>query len=98
MIVGRTSVWSVHTLSTRPRGRTPGPTYPTHVLAISSWIDPWFHAKLDGPRGGMKAQASGVAQAVLPDAKKNQFGSANAVNVDCLAGSAVIMCSASISV
>ena len=25
--------------------RIPGPTKPTQVLPISSWMSPWFHAK-----------------------------------------------------
>src|SRR6478735_9248182 len=28
-----------------PRRRTPGPTIPIQVLAISCWTSPWFHAK-----------------------------------------------------
>ena len=30
----------------------PGPTYPAQVEAISSWMSPWFHAKLWLVRGG----------------------------------------------
>src|SRR4051794_1897813 len=77
----------------------PGPTYPAQVLAISSWMSPWFHAKLLAVRAGMKAQAASVTHvAGVPDAKKNQSGSANGVNVGVLNGSAVTMCSVFISV
>ena len=26
---------------------TPGPTSPSHVVAISGWIPPWFHANVE---------------------------------------------------
>src|SRR5437762_1088555 len=81
--------------------RTPGPTYPTQVDAMSSWMSPWFHAKLCDVRAGMNAHATGVAQVagvVPPVAKKNQSGSANGVNVGVRKGSAVTMCSVDISV
>src|SRR5207253_8104606 len=99
--VGRWSVWSVQTPWLSPRFLIPGPTYPAHVDAISSWTSPWFHAKLWLVRPGMKAQAAGVAHAVgvvPPVAKKNQFGSANGVNVGVRNGSEVTMCSVFISV
>src|SRR5438132_5457009 len=56
-------------------------------------MSPWFQAKLDGPRAGMKAQSEGSVHVGPPVAKKNQSGSAKSVNVGVLAGSAVIMCS-----
>src|SRR5438270_7083526 len=59
-------------------------------------MSPWFHAKLWLVRPGMKAHAPGVAHdagVVPPVAKRNQFGSANGVNVGVRNGSAVIMCS-----
>src|SRR5439155_2492540 len=72
---------------------------PIQVDAISSWMSPWFQAKLWFERDGMNAQAAGVAQlAGLFDANKNQSGSANGVNVGVRAGSAVIMWSVFISV
>ena len=40
----------------------PGPTMPTQVEAISSWMSPWFQAKLWLVRGGMNAHSAGVAQ------------------------------------
>src|SRR5207253_4156360 len=61
-------------------------------------MSPWFHAKLLLVRAGIDAQASGVAQFPPPVAKKNQFGSANGVNVGVRNGSAVTMCSVFISV
>src|SRR5919108_1466459 len=79
-----------------PLFATPGPTIPIQVDAISSWMSPWFQAKLWLVRAGMNAHAPGVAQVVgvvPPVAKKNQFGSANGVNVGVRNGSAVIMCS-----
>ena len=69
---------------------------PIQVDAISSWMSPWFQAKLWLVRAGMNAHASGVAHVaggVPPVAKKNQFGSANGVNVGVRNGSAVTMCS-----
>ena len=67
--------------------------------AISSWMSPWFHAKLWFVRAGMNAHAACVAQvAGVPEAKKNQSGSANGVNVGVRSGSAVTMCSVFISV
>src|ERR671934_3024248 len=72
---------------------------PIQVEAISSWMSPWFHAKLLGPRAGMNAHAAGVPHvAGVPEAKKTQSGSANGVNVGVRAGSAVIMWSVFISV
>src|SRR6266496_4092931 len=71
------------------------------ALPISSWMSPWFQAKLWLVRAGMNAHASGVAHGVgvvPPVAKKNQSGSANGVNVGVRNGSAVIMCSVFISV
>src|SRR3989440_7267787 len=67
---------------------------PIQVEAISSWMSPWFHAKLWFVRAGMNAHAAGVAHVagVVPlVAKKNQSGSANGVNVGVRNGSAVIM-------
>src|SRR5438552_10332815 len=103
-MVGRQSVWSVHTLPFTPWFWTPGPTMPTQVEAISSWMSPWFQAKLwfvlsgmvtQGAVGGGAEQSAGVGP---PVAKKNQSGSANGVNVGVRAGSAVIMWSVFISV
>src|SRR5256885_1747734 len=72
---------------------------PIQVEAISSWMSPWFQAKLEFPLAGMNAHAACVAQVAGEfEAKKNQFGSANGVNVGVRAGSAVIMCSVFISV
>src|SRR5437763_14277339 len=67
---------------------------PIQVEAISSWMSPWFHAKLWLVRAGMNAQAAGVAHVagvVPPVAKKNQSGSANGVNVGVRKGSVVTM-------
>src|SRR5438093_1077717 len=61
-------------------------------------MSPWFQAKLWFVRAGIDAHASGVAQLELPEAKKNQFGSANGVKVGVLAASAVTMCRVFISV
>ena len=62
-------------------------------------MSPWFQAKLWLVRAGIEAHAASVAHvAGDPDAKKNQFGSANGVNVGVRAGSAVTMCSVFISV
>src|SRR5712691_465495 len=61
-------------------------------------MSPWFHAKLLSLRAGIDAQAARVAHVALPDAKKNQFGSANGVKVGVRAGSAVTMWSVFISV
>src|SRR5438445_7068111 len=74
---------------------------PIQVEAISSWMSPWFQAKLWLVRAGIKAQAAGVAHTVgvtPPVANKNQSGSANGVNVGVRNGSAVTMCSVFISV
>src|SRR5690242_14157924 len=55
-------------------------------------MSPWVQAKLGLARAGIVAQAAGVAQvAGLFEAKTNQFGSANGVNVGVRAGSAVTM-------
>src|SRR5438552_1018097 len=91
-MVGRQSVWSVHTLPFTPWFWTPGPTMPTQVEAISSWMSPWFQAKLWLVLAGIVAHASGVPQvAGVLEAKKNQSGSANSVNVGVRIGSAVTM-------
>src|SRR4026209_739460 len=82
-------MWSVQTSLSSPRVVIPGPTYPAQVESISSWMSPWFHAKLWLVRAGIDAQVAGVAHAAPPEAKKNQSGSANGVNVGVLAGSAV---------
>src|SRR6266516_7884950 len=74
---------------------------PIQVDAISSWMSPWFQAKLWFVRAGMNAHAAGVAHVAgvaPPVAKKNQSGSANGVNVGVRFGSAVIMWSVFISV
>src|SRR5438094_5786140 len=74
--------------------RTPGPTYPTQVEAISSWMSPWFQANVWFDGGGIDAHAAWVAQvAGVAEAKKNQSGSAKSVNVGVRNGSAVTMCS-----
>src|SRR2546423_14330497 len=63
---------------------------PIQVEAISSWMSPWFQAKLWLDLDGMNAHAACVAQvAGVFEAKKNQAGSANGVNVGVRAGSAV---------
>src|SRR4029077_10257666 len=90
-VVGRTSVWSVQTSLTCPAALTPGPTYPTQVEAISSWMSPWFQAKLWGVRAGMDAHDAGVGQTPPDVEKKNQSGSANNVKVGVRNGSAVTM-------
>ena len=49
----------------------PGPTHPIHVEAISGWMPPWFHAKVEkGFAGGTKTQLSRLfpAQGVVDDA------------------------------
>src|SRR6266516_4558400 len=76
---------------------------PIQVDAISSWMSPWFQAKLWLVRAGMNAHAAGVGQ--VPSvggtpavAKKNQSGSANGVKVGVRNGSAVTMCNVFISV
>src|SRR5262245_55856209 len=64
-------------------------------------MSPWFQAKLWFVRAGINAHAAGVAQVTgvgAPVAKKNQFGSANGVNVGVRNGSAVTMCSVFIPV
>src|SRR6478672_4765090 len=62
-------------------------------------MSPWFQAKLWFPLAGMNAHAACVAQVAGElEAKKNQSGSANGVNVGVRAGSAVIMWSVFISV
>src|SRR5882724_7738632 len=71
---------------------------PIQVEAISSWMSPWFQAKLCGVRAGIDAHSAWVAHAAPPVAKKNQSGSANGVNVGVRYGSAVIMCNVFISV
>src|SRR2546423_12976148 len=74
---------------------------PIQVEAISSWMSPWFQAKLWLVRAGMNAHGGGVvhvAGVVPPVAKKNQLGSANGVNVGGRNGSAVTMCNVFISV
>ena len=38
-------MWSVQTSAVSPRWRTPGPTKPSQVFAISGWMSPWFQAK-----------------------------------------------------
>ena len=68
---------------------------PIQVEAISSWMSPWFQAKLWDVRSGIVTQ--GDVQLGAP-AKKNQLGSANGVNVGVRNGSAVTMCSAFIPV
>src|ERR671923_36997 len=50
-----------------PLFATPGPTIPIQVDAISSWMSPWFQAKLWLVRAGMNAHAPGVAQLVAVD-------------------------------
>ena len=44
-MVGRTSVWSVHTSPVTPSCRMPGPTMPSQVTMMSDCTSPWFHAK-----------------------------------------------------
>jgi hypothetical protein len=48
-------------------------------------------------RAGIEAQSVCAAQAVAPEAKKNQSGSANGVKVGVRNGSAVTMCRVFIS-
>src|SRR5437867_11009543 len=63
---------------------------PTQVEAISSWMSPWFQAKLWFVLAGMNTHASGVAHvAGVFEAKKNQSGSAKGVCVGDRIGSAV---------
>src|SRR5215471_5025525 len=60
-MVGRTSVWSEKTLSSRPCLFTPGPAIAIQVRVMSSCTSPWFQAKVEfvgdtpartrGPRG-----------------------------------------------
>src|SRR2546421_448936 len=74
---------------------------PIQVEAISSWMSPWFQAKLWFVRAGMNAQADGEPQSAgvaPPVAKKNQSGSANGVNVGVRNWSAVTICSVFIPV
>ena len=56
-IVGRTSAWSVQTLSVSCFFSMPGPTQPIHVLTTSGWMPPWFHANelhWVAPAGGVQ--------------------------------------------
>src|SRR5256714_13876505 len=74
---------------------------PIQVEAISSWMSPWFHAKLWFVRAGMNAHAAGVAHVagvVPPGAEKNQAGSANGVDGGVRNGSAGAMWSVFIPV
>src|SRR6185312_4714131 len=87
MIVGRRFVWSVHVVELTPFGAIPGPTIPTHVLPISCWMSPWFHAK-PGLTHGLLPHDGPVAPAVK---KKSSFP--NIVNVGVRFGSVLTMCS-----
>ena len=67
-MVGRASVWSVHR-SQVPIPRTPGPTKPSHVCAISDWISPWVQEDLSkyvGPsRPSQYGNTSGASIGVV---------------------------------
>ena len=59
---------------------------PTHVLPISSWMSPWFHAK-PGLTHALHTACTGV------DVVKKKSGLPNIVNVGVRFGSALTMCS-----
>src|SRR5207247_3756662 len=75
---------------------TPGPTQPTHVVAISGWTPPWFHANvwLLLTVFGRNTQLSRLlpAHGVVDEALRKKSPCANGVKVGVRAGSAVTMC------
>ena len=83
-------MWSVHVVESTPLVRTPGPTKPTHVLPISSWMSPWFHAK----PGTTQVWIGFAAVPHGADVVKKKSGFANIVNVGVRVGSVFTMCSA----
>src|SRR5437763_825441 len=85
MIVGRRFAWSVHVFASTPFAATPGPTKPTHVLPISSWMSPWFQAN-PGETHGLPPNVG------FEPAVKKKSGLPKSVNVGVRAGSALIMC------
>src|SRR3954452_16446121 len=89
------SVWSVQTLSVWPFFSTPGPTQPIHVVAISGWMPPWFHANVwfGGVVFGRNTHWSRAvfAHGVVDEALRKKSPWANGVNDGVRAGSAVTM-------